>query len=356
MQGTDLSANLIPKSLQALIGDDGRFPIVAHKRYPSPPSLTGDDEFHGTGPWSGPDRLGRGRRVPRSWALGAASSTELGPRGGEFHGTGPWSGPDGLGRGRRVPRSWALGAASSTELGPRGGEFHGAGPSGRRVPRNWGPETTSSTGTGPWGDEFHRNLSLTTPSWARRRRVPSERGPDRALTGSGDDEFHRNFALIELAGPRAQLPYAPPRPLPNPAAPCRILLHVCNWKTAFIAGRGRNVGSKIDLWTNPCRPKRPFRSRGVARSTRFAREGSLAAPFSLEGGRSKRPFRSRGAARSTTFAREEPLEAPVSLERGLSKHPFRSRGVARNTLFAREGSLETPFSLESGRSKHPFLF
>ena len=162
MQGTDLSANLIPKSLQALIGDDGRFPIVAHKRYPSPPSLTGDDEFHGTGPWSGPDRLGRGRRVPRSWALGAASSTELGPRGGEFHGTGPWSGPD------------------RALIGPGGDdEFHGAGPSGRRVPRNWGPETTSSTGTGPWGDEFHRNLALTTPSWAL-----------------GDGEFHRNGALI----------------------------------------------------------------------------------------------------------------------------------------------------------------
>ena len=251
----------------------------------------------------------------------------------------PMSGLPGSQSGIVVAQEWPANGFKQNRLRVRGGK-----------------DPPLGIGTGPWGDEFHRNLSLTTPSWARRRRVPSEPGPDRALTGSGDDEFHRNFALIELAGPRAQLPYAPPRPLPNPAAPCRILLHVCNWKTAFIAGRGRNVGSKIDLWTNPCRPKRPFRSRGVARSTRFAREGSLAAQFSLERGRSKRPFRSRGAARSTTFAREEPLEAPVSLERGLSKHPFRSRGVARNTLFAREGSLETPFSFERGRSKHPFLF
>ena len=174
----------------------------------------------------------------------------------------------------------------------------------------------------------------------RRWRVPSERGPDRALTGSGDDEFHRNFALIELAGPRAQLPYAPPRPLPNPAAPCRILLHVCNWKTAFITGRGRNVGSKIDLWTNPCRPKRPFRSRGVARSTRFAREGSLAAPFSLERGRSKRPFRSRGVARSTLFARPRASSGGTRCLRpheGPIRAKFRGTRRPRAPIWARSG-------------------
>ena len=170
----------------------------------------------------------------------------------------PMGGLPGSQSGIVVAQEWPANGFKQNRLRVRGGKdpppWDWNWALGRRVPPELGP--------------YH---ALMGP---RRWRVPSERGPDRALTGSGDDEFHRNFALIELAGPRAQLPYAPPRPLPNPAAPCRILLHVCNWKTTFTAERCQYFGSKIDLWTNPCRPKRPFRSRGVARSTRFAREGS----------------------------------------------------------------------------------